>query len=381
MGLFEKLRNEFVDIIEWLDSSNDTIAYRFERYNNEIKMGAQLTVRPGQKAVFVNEGQVADAFEPGRYELVTQNLPVLSTLKGWKYGFNSPFKAEVYFFNTKLFTDLKWGTPNPITIRDPELGPVRVRAHGTYNIRVVDPVQLLQQFVGTDGLFQVDEISNHIRNLVLTGFASWIGQTGTGVFDFASNYGNFGDSVQASIQPNMQDYGIELVKILIRDITLPPEVEQAIDRRSAMGMLGNMQQYAQYQAANAIETSAANPSSGGSSPLDLGVGLAMGQQIVNAFQTNPAQSNPAQSNPAQGNPAQSNQAPGTPPPPPPQTQWYLSRGGQNFGPFPADQLPQNGLTPNTFVWRNGMAGWLAASQVPDLAYLFNAPPPAPPMDS
>jgi len=372
VGLFEKLRNEFIDIIEWLDSSNDTIAYRFERYNNEIKMGAQLIVRPGQKAVFVNEGQVADAFEPGRYELVTQNLPILSTLKGWKYGFNSPFKAEVYFFNTKLFTDLKWGTPNPITIRDPELGPVRIRAHGSYNIRVNEPVQLLEQFVSTDGLFQVDEISDHIRNLVLTGFASWIGQAGTGVFDFAANYGDFGDRIQASIQPNMQSYGIELVKILIRDITLPPEVEQAIDRRSAMGMLGNMQQYAQYQAANAIETSAANPSRSGSSPLDLGVGLAMGQQVANAFQTNPTQSNPAQSA----------QSPGTPPPPPTQTQWYLSRDGQNFGPFPVDQLSQNGLTPSTYVWRNGMSGWLAASQVPELTFLFNSPPPpVPPTDS
>lgn len=377
MGIFEKLRNEFIDIIEWIDSTNDTIAYRFERYNNEIKMGAQLTVRPGQKAVFVNEGRVADAFDPGRYELVTQNLPILSTLKGWKYGFNSPFKAEVYFFNTKIFTDLKWGTPNAITIRDPELGPVRIRAHGTYNIRVADPAQLLQEFVSTDGLFQVDEISNHIRNLVITGFASWIGRAEAGVFDFAANYADFGDRIQESIQPDMQNYGIELVKILIRDITLPPEVEQAIDRRSAMGLLGNMQQYAQYQAANAIETSAAKPSGGSTSPLDFGVGLAMGQQIVNAFQS-PAQGGVT---PMQSMPNQAVQPPASPPPPPPQIQWYLSRNGQNFGPFNASQLPQNGLTPDSYVWRSGMASWLPASQVPELTYLFNSPPPPPPPPS
>ncbi len=369
MGLFEKLRNEFVDIIEWIDSTNDTIAYRFERYNNEIKMGAQLTVRPGQKAVFVNEGQVADAFGPGRYELFTQNLPILSRLQGWKYGFNSPFKAEVYFFNTKIFTDLKWGTPNAITIRDPELGPVRIRAHGTYNIRVADPVTLLQEFVSTDGLFQVDEISDHIRNLVITGFASWVGRSESSVFDFAARYTDFGNSIQASIQPDMEHYGIDLVKILIRDITLPPEVEQAMDRRNAMGLLGNMQQYAQYQAANAIETSAAKPSSGGNTPLDLGVGLAMGRQMMDAFQSPQG---------GQAAPSQPNQAaPAAPPPPPPVAQWYLSRGGQNFGPFDANQLPQNGLTRDSYVWRNGMAGWVPASQVPELSHLFNVPPPPP----
>jgi membrane protease subunit (stomatin/prohibitin family) len=372
VGFFERLRHELIDIIEWTDSSNDTIAYRFERYNNEIKMGAQLTVRPGQMAVFVNEGQVADAFAPGRYELLTQNMPILSTLKGWKYGFQSPFKAEVYFFNTKIFADLKWGTPNPITIRDPELGPVRIRAHGTYSIRVTNPTQLLQEFVSTDGLFQVDEISNHIRNLVITGFASWVGRAESGVFDFAANYSNFGNSIQASLQPDMQSYGIELVKLLVRDITLPPEVEQAIDRRNAMGLLGNMQQYAQYQAANAIEASAEKPSGNGTSPLDFGVGLAMGQQVVNAFHT-PPQGNSMQAGPMQSQPAQ-----GTPPPPPPAVQWYLSRDGQNFGPFDANQLPQNGLTPNSFVWRNGMSGWVPASQVSELSYLFNSPPPPPP---
>jgi membrane protease subunit (stomatin/prohibitin family) len=330
VGLFEKLRNEFVDIIEWIDSTNDTIAYRFERYNNEIKMGAQLTVRPGQKAVFVNEGQVADAFGPGRYELFTQNLPILSRLQGWKYGFNSPFKAEVYFFNTKIFTDLKWGTPNAITIRDPELGPVRIRAHGTYNIQVADPVKLLQQFVSTDGLFQIDEISDHIRNLVVTGFASWVGRSESSVFDFASRYTEFGNTIQASIQSDMEHYGINLVKILIRDITLPPEVEQAIDRRNAMGLLGNMQQYAQYQAANALETAAEKPSAGGNAPLDLGMGLAMGRQMMNAFQT-PQGGQMAPGQPSQATPAA--------PPPPPLLNGTSLEGGRTLAPL----MPINSL--------------------------------------
>lgn len=172
MGLFDKIRGEFIDIIVSLDNSNDTIAYRFERFQNEIKMGAKLTVRPGQKAVFVNEGQVADVFDPGMYQLSTQNLPVLSTLKGWKYGFNSPFKAEIYFFNTRIFTNLKWGTANPIMMRDAEMGPVRLRAFGSYNIRVVNPRQMLEELVGTDGLFQVDEVNDQIRNMIMTSFAN-----------------------------------------------------------------------------------------------------------------------------------------------------------------------------------------------------------------
>ncbi len=185
MGLFDKIRSEFIDIIEWLDDSNDTIAYRFERFQNEIKMGAQLTVRPGQKAVFVNEGQVADAFGPGRYQLSTQNLPLLSTLQGWKFGFNSPFKAEVYFFSTRIFTNLKWGTANPVLMRDAELGPIRLRAFGSYNMRVKEPTQLLQELISTDGLFLVDEVSDQIRNMIMTAFANTLGANPVPLLDLA----------------------------------------------------------------------------------------------------------------------------------------------------------------------------------------------------
>ena len=374
MGLFEKLTGEFVDIIEWLDQSEDTIAYRFERYQNEIKMGAKLTVRPGQKAVFVNEGQVADAFEPGMYTLSTQNLPVFSTLKGWPYGFNSPFKAEVYFFNTKIFTNLKWGTSNPIAVNVPDLGgTVRVRAYGTYSIRVTNPVQLLESAISTDGLFQVDEISDHIRNVLISTFATWLGSSGLNFADFAANYRATGDEIRATMQSDLAPFGLELPHFLIENISLPEEVEQALDRRASMNVLGNMQQYAQYQAANAIETSAQNPG-GGNQALDLGVGLAMGQQIVQAMQPNQVQAPAPVQNQAPP-PAPPAIAAGTPPPPMPVVQWFITRDGQNLGPFPTDQLVANGLTAQSYVWRNGMAGWQPAAAIAELAPLLPPPPP------
>lgn len=356
MGLFDNLRGQFLDVIEWLDSTNDTIVYRFERYNNEIKQGAKLTVRPGQVAVFVNEGQVADVFDPGMHELYTHNLPILTTLKAWPYGFNSPFKAEVYFFSTRVFTNLKWGTSNPFTVRDPELGPVRLRAYGNYSIRVANPAELLKQLVSTDGLFQVDEVSDHLRNMILTGFATWLGTSKISLYDFAAHYREMGNNISSAMQPEMQSFGLELTQLLIENISLPPEVEEALDKRASMGILGNMQQYAQFQAANAIEYSAKNPS-GGNQALDFGVGIAMGQQLTGAMQQQSLQ---------------------TPPPPPPQIQWYMSRNGEQLGPFAANQLLQEGLTAQTYVWRAGQDGWKYASEVPDLGSLLASVPPPPP---
>ncbi len=359
MGLFDKIRGEFVDIIEWLDNSNDTIAYRFERFQNEIKMGAKLTVRPGQRAVFVNEGQIADIFDPGLFQLSTQNLPLLSTLQGWKYGFNSPFKAEVYFFNTRIFTNLKWGTANPIMVRDPELGPVRLRAFGSYSIRVVDPRALLEELISTDGLFQVDEISDQIRNMIMTSFANNLGSNRIPLLDLASNYGSLGNTIRTTMQPDVQRFGLDLAQLLIENISLPLDVETALDKRASMGILGNMQQYAQFQAANAIEASAKTPN--GSPGLDFGVGIAMGQQMMNTF-------------------AQPQQATvQTVPPPPVQTAvWYLSRNGQNFGPFEPAQMIQQGMTAETFVWRSGLPGWLRSREVPEMALILGTVPPPPP---
>ena len=193
MGLFDKLAGEFIDIIEWTEpSQNDILAYRFPRYNNEIKMGAKLTVREGQAAVFVNEGQVADVFTPGMYTLHTQNMPILSTLLGWSYGFNSPFKAEVYFISTRRWTDQKWGTQNPIMMRDPEFGPVRVRAFGTYAVRVGDPGTFLRQLVATDPSFETYEVTNQLRNMIVSRFVDVVGQAKMPVLDLAGNYEKMG---------------------------------------------------------------------------------------------------------------------------------------------------------------------------------------------
>lgn len=351
------LRGQFIDIIEWIDNTNDTIAYRFERHNNEIKQGAKLIVRPGQKAVFVNEGSVADEFDPGTHELYTRNLPILSTLQGWKYGFESPFKAEVYFFNTKVFTNLKWGTANPIIVRDAEFGPVRIRAFGTYSMRVLEPRHLLENLISTDGLFQVDEISDHLRNVIVPSVTSWVASSGVALLDLAARYREMGDRACTAIRPDLEPLGIELAQLIIENISLPPEVEEALDKRSSMSILGNMQQYSQYQAANAIEA-AANQPSGGNVALEAGLGLAMGQQLMNAMHAQPTPSAP---------------------PPPVQTQWYIARDGQQVGPFALNQLQQQGLTPQTLVWHQGMNSWQPASEVAELQSLFaSAPPPPPP---
>jgi Putative virion core protein (lumpy skin disease virus) len=210
MGLWDKLLGEFIDVIQWTDDSNDTLVYRFERHGNEIKFGAKLTVREGQVAVFVNEGQLADTFQPGMYELKTNNLPILSTLQAWQHGFQSPFKAEIYFFSTRRFTDLKWGTQNPVMLRDPEFGPIRLRAFGSYAIRVKDAPTFLREIVGTDGRFTTDEITNQLRNMVVSRFANILGQSKIPALDLAGNYDQLGQFLQQRIAPEFEAVGLDV---------------------------------------------------------------------------------------------------------------------------------------------------------------------------
>lgn len=284
MGLFDKLKNEFIDIIEWLDPSNNTIVYRFERYQNEIKMGAKLTVRESQVAVFINEGQIADVFQPGMYTLTTQNMPIMSTLKGWKYGFNSPFKAEVYFVNTKKFMDNKWGTPNPIMVRDAEFGPVRLRAFGVYEYRVEDAAKFIRDVVGTDGEFTVEKVNNQLRNIIVTRFADAVGEAKIPVLDMASNYNEFSEKIGQTIIEEYKEYGLNLTKFLVSSISLPEEVEKMLDKRSSMGILGDMNKFTQFQAANAMEAAATAPGGGmAAQGMGMGMGMAMaGQKIGRA---------------------------------------------------------------------------------------------------
>jgi membrane protease subunit (stomatin/prohibitin family) len=359
MGLLDRLRGELVDIIEWLDDGHRTLVWRFPRWQNEIKNGAQLVVRPGQQAVFVDRGRIADVFQPGMFELTTANLPILSTLQGWKYGFESPFKAEVYFVSTAQVTDLKWGTPNPVPLRDPEYGPIRLRAFGTYALRAADPKALLQALVGTDQSFEADEIGELIRSLVNAEFAQLVGESKIAALDLAGHLAALSDVLRKRVQARIDDeYGLELAQLVIVNVSLPPEVEKALDARSSMGLLGDLQRYQQYQIANAVPALAQNPGGLAAAGAGIGLGLSMAAQL------NQAMPPPM----------------GVPPPPP--GAWHVAQGGRTLGPFDAAALAaavaRGELTAATLVWTAGMGGWTAASQVPALAQLFAAPPPPPP---
>jgi membrane protease subunit (stomatin/prohibitin family) len=378
MGLMDKLRGEFIDIIEWLDDSRDTIVWRFPRYDNEIKMGAKLVVRESQTAVFVNEGQVADAFAPGTYTLETQNLPILSTLKGWKYGFNSPWKAEVYFVSTRLFTDMKWGTQNPVIVRDAEFGMVRLRAFGAYAARVVDATKLLRELVGTDPQFRTEEVQEYLRQMIVSRLGSALASAGIPMLDLAAQQQTIGGKIGAVLSEDLGNVGLTIPTFIIENISVPPEVEAALDKRTQMGILGDLNRYTQFQAATAVEAAANNPGGAGEG-VGLGMGMALGQRMAQSLGPQDAggQSQPAgQAQPAQ--PAQ----PG-PPPLPPQEQWFLGVGGQQQGPFDAAALAAQAragtLTPTTLVWRSGMAAWTPAQDVPEVAAVLGAaPPPLPP---
>ena len=374
MGLWDKLMGEFIDVIQWTDDSNDTLVYRFERQGNEIKFGAKLTVREGQVAVFVNEGQLADTFQPGMYELKTNNLPILSTLQAWKHGFESPFKAEVYFFSTRRFTDLKWGTQNPVMLRDPEFGPIRLRAFGSYAIRIKNAPTFLREIVGTDDRFTTDEITNQLRNMVVSRFANILGQAKIPALDLAGNYDQLGQFLLQRIAPEFEVVGLELTNLLVENISLPKEVEAVLDKRTSMGIVGNLDQYTQFQAAEAMRDAAANPG-GGSEAMNMGLGLAMAQRL------NETLSRPAAPAPTPAAPAPQ-AAPAVPPPLPVANPYYVALNNQQAGPFPMDELQRRAqageLTRATLVWAQGMAKWTPAGEVAELAPLFaHLPPPLP----
>ncbi|MFL5341829.1 MAG: SPFH domain-containing protein [Gemmataceae bacterium] len=360
MGLLDKIRGEFIDIIEWTEpAQSEILAYRFPRYNNEIKYGAKLTVREGQAAVFVNEGQIADVFQPGMYTLETQNLPILSTLKGWKYGFSSPFKAEVYFISTRQWTDQKWGTQNPIMMRDSEFGMVRIRAFGTYAFRVAEPAVFVRQLVATNPSFETYEISNQLRNTIVSRLTDIIGHAKIPVLDLAGNYEKLSKLAQEQIAPDLQSMGLTLTLFYIENISLPPEVEQAMDKRTQMGVLGDLGQYTKYQTAEAIRDAAQNPGGMGGIGAGLGAGMAIAGQMAGAAAS------------ATG---------GAPPPIPSSPSYFVAVGGAQAGPFDAAALQakvrSGELTRSTLVWRQGMANWVAAETVVELQPLFAAVPPA-----
>lgn len=289
MGLWDRITSQFIEIIEWLDDTHDTVVWRFPVRAQEIKNGAKLVVREGQSAIFVNEGKLADVFGPGTYTLTTQNLPILATLKGWKYGFNSPFKAEVYFVATTQFTDLKWGTQNPIMLRDPEFGPIRLRAFGMFTMRVTDPAKFMRQVAGTDGHFEVEEIIGFLKRTLVSRFTGALASAQIPALDLASNYDLISQKVMPHLEKDFEEMGIGIGRFVIENVSLPQKVEEVLDKRTEMGIIGNVQQYAAYQMASAIPDAAKTPNSLAGAGMGLAAGFNMANQMGSMMPQYPQQ--------------------------------------------------------------------------------------------
>ena len=378
MGLMDNIKkqlgSQFIEIIEWLDDTTDSLVWRFPVYNQEIKMGAQLIVRENQVALFVNEGKAADLFTPGRYEIQTQNVPILTTLRGWKYGFQSPFKAEVYFFNTRLFTDLKWGTTNPVMMRDTEFGMIRLRAFGTYAMRIADAKTFFHNIVGTRGLTSTDEVTGQLRSTILSRLSDALAESKIAALDLAAHYDELSVAGRGVLSPEFAGFGLELSRFFIENISLPEEVEKAIDQRSKLGVLGDrMQQYTQLQAAEAIGTAAANPGGLAGAGVGIGAGVAMGQMMGQAMGQATAGAG-ANAAPPQASPA--------PPAPPSSARWSLTVDGKTYGPYTDNALramvAAGQVLPSTLAWSPGAAGWAPLTSYPDFGESAGAAPPPPP---
>ncbi len=374
MSIFDFLSGQFIDVIHWTDDTRDTMVWRFEREGHEIKYGAKLTVREGQAAVFVHEGQLADVFMPGLYMLETNNLPILTTLQHWDHGFRSPFKSEVYYVSTRRFTDLKWGTKNPIMLRDPEFGPTRIRSFGTYSVRVTDPARFLVEIVGTDGEFTMDEISYQVRNIIVQEFSRVIAGSGIPVLDMAANTADLGKLIASAISPIVSEYGLSIPEFYIENISLPPAVEEVLDKRTSMGVVGDLGKFTQFSAAEAMTAAAQNPNGGMGAGLGAGMGMGMGM-AMSGMQMGPWGAGPAA--------AQAQQPSVAPPPPPPvEHVWHVAENGETKGPFSKADMGRMAaageLTRETYVWTPGQDGWLRADDVRELAQLFTILPPPPP---
>lgn len=321
MGLIDRIKGEFVGIVECTDDSKDTVVWRFPRHENEIKMGARLTVQEGQVAVLVDQGRLADVFGPGRYTLEAETLPVLSFLRGWRPGHRSPFRAEVYFVNTRVFADVKWDTQNPIMIRDAEFGMVRVRAFGHLALRVTDPAALLRELVGTDPRFRAAEVVDHLRRLIVGRLAEALAGAGIPVLDLAGDQDALGMRLAGILSEELAPAGVTVPQLIIEGISLPPEVERAVGAEARAGADG----------------------------------AALGRHLAPVTPPVP-------------------KAPAGPPPRPKGAPWYVAIGGVQQGPYDMAHLPGLLRDRSTLVWQEGMPEWLPAAQVPALNRLF-APAP------
>lgn len=365
---------QFLELIEWLDDSKDTLVWRFPVFNQAITNNSKLVVREGQAAVFVSEGKLSEVFGPGSYDLGTKNTPIMAFFETIKYNLQYPYKGDVYFVSVRQFTDNGWGTATPIMLRDAEFGPVRIRAYGVFSYKISDPATFIRQIVGTDGLFTTDEINQQLKKKLVSGVADTVGKSKIPVLDLAANYMDLGDTLKERINPTFEElYGIRLTDFTVQSISLPEEVEKALDERTKMGVLGNLNAYTQLKTAEAIGTAAANPGLGGAG-IGMGVGFGMGQQMGNAM-AGAAQGGPF-------NPHQGMQGPPGPMPPPPPgnaTYHYNGPGGQAQG-LTADQIAQKVLAApgvDHHVWQAGWPGWKSVREVPEIAAKTAAPPPPP----
>jgi membrane protease subunit (stomatin/prohibitin family) len=377
MGIFdtikEKLSNEFIDIIEWLDYTPDTICHRFERYQNEIKNNAKLIVREGQTAVFINEGQLADVFKPGTYTLNTQNLPILTTLKGWKYGFDSPFKAEVYFVNTHLFTDEKWGTKNPITLSDDRFGLVEIRAFGTYAYRINDAGKFIVDIVGTDNNFTNFEINEHLKSLIATRFTDTVGEAKLPIELYAANATELSETCKEVMQPEFNSVGISLEKFFIENVSMPEDLKKEIFEYSRIDKL-DLDKLTKFKTAKAIEAAAANEGGTAGAGMGMGMGFVLAQQMGGMM------------NPQMGQQQMQQQPQGgmMPPPMPAAVQYFYAANGTQAGPVSFEQLQSlfasRTVNKDTLVWKAGLAEWTPLQQIEELKSFLggNTPPPLPP---
>ncbi len=377
MGIFdtikEKLSNEFIDIIEWLDYTPDTICHRFERYQNEIKNNAKLIVREGQTAVLINEGQLADVFKPGTYTLNTQNMPILTTLKGWKYGFNSPFKAEVYFVNTHLFTDEKWGTKNPITLSDDRFGLVEIRAFGSYAYRINDAGKFIIDIVGTDNNFTNFEINEHLKSLIATRFTDTVGEAKLPIELYAANTTELSETCKEVMQPEFNSVGISLEKFFIENVSMPEDLKKEIFEYSRIDKL-DLDKLTKFKTAKAIEAAAANEGGTAGAGMGMGMGFVLAQQMGGMM------------NPQMGQQQMQQQQQGgmMPPPMPAAVQYFYAANGTQAGPVSFEQLQSlfasRTVNKDTLVWKAGLAEWTPLQQIEELKSFLggNTPPPLPP---
>ncbi|WP_109699164.1 SPFH domain-containing protein [Chitinophaga deserti] len=292
MGIFDFIKNEFIEVIDWVDDTNDTVIYKFPDKGDKIMNGAQLTVRESQLAVLMNEGEFGDTYQPGRHELTTSNMPITTTLKSWKYLFDSPFKVDIYYVSTRQFTNLKWGTSNPIIVRDPEFKQVRLRSFGTYTMRVTDPQKFIKEFAGTHPWVRIDAVSEQLRNAIISKLAEGLAEAGISVLDLAANFTEIGEKLKPIFQKEFDIWGIELGQFYIENVTLPEEVEKMLDKTTQLNMMADkLNQFNQMQGGIALENLSENPGAAGMA--GMGAGVILTNMLQQQQQPVPQQNVPA----------------------------------------------------------------------------------------